>query len=185
MDTNHPPSNPSVDFDKSDLGARGIVMFFVALGVFAIAMHLAVLGLWVGLSKVTEKHDTEISPLAKQTVTPRSEVLMNTANVNIQKFPEPRLQDDDTGDMQRFLLKESAALTSAPSQDADGTMHIPIEMAMKTVLTNLPVRANGKLLVQNPGVGQQYSYPTAETAQQTTTASETTEQKQEQAPETK
>jgi hypothetical protein len=190
MDTSHPPangapSNPSVTFDKSDLGARGIVMFFIALGVFAIAMHLAALGLWVTLSKVTEKHDAETSPLAKQTVTPRSEVLMNTANVHLEHFPEPRLQNDDTGDMQRFLLKEAAALTSS-AQDADGTVHIPIDEAMNTVITRLPARANGTRLVENPGVGRQYSYPTAtvETAP-ATTAGETSEHEQQPAVEAK
>ncbi len=35
---------------------------------------------------------------------------MNTANVKMQKFPEPRLQHDDAGDMERFLLQQAAEL---------------------------------------------------------------------------
>jgi hypothetical protein len=153
--------NPSVTFDKSDLGARGILIFFVVLGIFAICMNLIVVGLWAGLSKVTEKHDTEISPLAPKTVTPRSEIMMNTANINIQKFPEPRLLSDDTVEMERLLLKETETLTAEPWQDAQGNVHLPIEQAMKVEATRLPVRAGGTVLPNYPGAGSEYSYPEA------------------------
>jgi hypothetical protein len=171
MDTNRPhenhehesdAGNPSVNFDKTDLGARGILVFFVVLAIFAIAMHLVVLGLWVGLTKVTDKHDTEISPLAPKTVSPRSGIMMNTANINIQKFPQPRLQNDDTGDMERFLLKETAALTAEPWQDAQGNVHLPIDQAIKAVATRLPVRASGAVVPNYPGAGREYSNPAAE-----------------------
>jgi hypothetical protein len=168
MATNHGHGNgelenPSVTYDKSDLGARGILIFFLVLAVFAVCMHLIVLGLWVGLTKATDKHDVELSPLGPHAVTPRSEVMMNTANVNIQKFPEPRLQSDDTGDMTRFLMKESAALTAEPWQDAQGNVHLPIDEAIKLTATRLPARASGGSAVSNyPGAGQTYSYPSAQ-----------------------
>lgn len=168
MATNHghgndDAGNASVTYDKSDLGARGILIFFVVLGVFAIGMHLIVLGLWAGLNKVADKHDTEISPLAPKMVSPRSGVMMNTANINVQQFPEPRLQNDDTGDMQRFLLKETAALTADPWQDAQGNVHLPIDQAMKAVATRLPVRAGGNALANYPGAGVDYSHRGEET----------------------
>jgi hypothetical protein len=150
--------NPSVTFDKSDLGARGILVFFVVLAVFAVCMNLVVVGLWAGLSKVADKHDTEISPLAPKTVTPRSEIMMNTANINVRKFPEPRLQNDDTADMERFLLKETEALTAEPWQDAQGNVHLPIEQAMKVAATRLPVRSGGTALPNYPGAGGEYSH---------------------------
>jgi len=89
MATNHQhgnddAGNASVTYDRSDLGARGILIFFLVLAVFAVCIHLAVLGMWVGLSKVADKHDPELSPLAPRTVTPRVGVLMNTANINVQ-----------------------------------------------------------------------------------------------------
>ena len=146
------PSNPSVLYDKSDLGAKGILAFFVVLAVFAIAMNLVVLGLWVGLSKVTASRDP-------QTITPRAEILTNTANINVKQFPEPRLQHDDAADMTRFLLKESAALTAEPWQDAQGNVHLPIEQAVKAVATRLPVRAGGSVPPNYPGAGLKYSYP--------------------------
>ncbi|MDR3765074.1 MAG: hypothetical protein P4M01_13380 [Acidobacteriota bacterium] len=162
MATNHEhgkgPVNPEVDFDKTDLGARGILMFFVALGLFAIVMHVAALGIWIGLNKFADKHDPAISPLASNKVTPRSEVLMNTANINIKKFPEPRLQNDDTGDMQRFLLKETSALTADPWQDAQGNVHLPVEQAMSVALTRLTARQGGTAPAERPGIGQEFTH---------------------------
>lgn len=166
MDTNREhgsgPVNPEVAFDKTDLGARGIFMFFVALGLFAVVMHVAALGIWVGLNKFADKHDPATSPLASNKVTPRSEVLMNTANIDIKKFPEPRLQSDDTGDMQRFLRKETAALTAAPWQDAQGNIHLPVAQAMSLTLTRLPVRDGGKAPAERPGIGQEFTHSTAQ-----------------------
>jgi len=71
------------------------------------------------------------------------------------------LQDDDTGDMTRFLLKEAEAQTAQPWQDAQGNVHLPIDQAMKIVATRLPVRAGATGLPNYPGAGLRYSYPIA------------------------
>lgn len=146
--------NPSVGYDKSDLNARGILIFFLVLAIAAVIIHVGILGMWVGMSRIADKHDTELSPLAPKTVTPRAEILQNTANINIQKFPEPRLQDDDTGDMTRYLAKETAALSAQPWQDAQGNVHLPIDQAMKVVATRLPVRTGGTTLPDYPGTAE-------------------------------
>jgi hypothetical protein len=160
--------NPSVEFDKSDLSARGILIFFIVLGVFAVLLNLAVVGMYLGMTKFADKHDKELSPLASKTVMPRAGILTNTANINMQKFPEPRLQDDDTDDMKRFLLKETEAQTAPPWQDAQGSVHLPIDQAMKIVGSRLPVRPGATALPNYPGAGLQYSYPpeSADTATQ-------------------
>jgi hypothetical protein len=173
MATNHehergvnrdPERNPSVEYDRSDLGARGILIFFLVLAVFAVAVHLCVLGIYVGMTRVSEKHEPELSPLAPRTVTPRGSILTNTANVNLQQFPEPRLQSDDTGEMTKLLRNETAILTADPWQDAQGNMHLSIEQAIKLVATRLPVREGGVALENYPGAGREYGSrpPTAD-----------------------
>jgi hypothetical protein len=153
--------NPSVNYDRTDLGARGIIIFFVGLAVFAIIMHVVVLGLYAGMTRFSEKHAAEVSPLAPQTYTPRNEILTNTANVNIEQFPQPRLLHHvrGTGEMTKFLLKQSEVLTAKPWQDADGNVHLPIDLAMKAVLPQLPARAGGVALPNYPGAAREYSYP--------------------------
>lgn len=154
--------NPSVKYDKSDLGARGILIFFLVLLVSAIAVHLCVLGLYVGMTKFADEHAPEVSPLAPKTFTPRAEILTNTLNVNIQQFPQPRLLTHirgPAGEMSKFLQQETAALMAPPWKDAEGNVHLPIEEAMKRVVTRLPVRAGGEPLPNYPGAGQDYSHP--------------------------
>ena len=148
----HGNTNPSVTYDKSDLSAGGILIFFSVMIVFFVAMSLAALGLWVGLNKVADKHDPEPSPLVKDVVTPRSQVLMNTANVKLQKFPEPRLQHDDAGDMERFQLQQAAELMAEPWQDQQGKVHLPIDRAMQLTLGRLNARQSAA--IENyPGAG--------------------------------
>jgi len=168
MATNHEHdsnglSNPSVGYDKSDLGARGILIFFLVLAIFAVCVHLGVLGMYVGMTRIAEQHDPETSPLAPKAVTPRSGILTNTANVNVQKFPEPRLQNDDTGDMTRFLLQETTALNAPSWQDAQGNTHtrLPIDEAIAAVANRLPVRSGGTALPNYPGAGREYSHPSS------------------------
>ena len=96
MTTNHghesgDERNPSVKYDKSDLTARGILIFFLVLVLAAVAVQLVVLGLYAGMTKIADQHAPEISPLAPKTVTPRAEILTNTADVNVEQFPQPRL----------------------------------------------------------------------------------------------
>jgi hypothetical protein len=157
--------NPSVKYDKSDLGARGILIFFLVLLVSAVAVHLGVLGLYVGMTKIADQHAPELSPLAPTTVTPRAGILTNTADVNIEQFPQPRLLTHirgPAGEMSKLLLQEAATLTQKPWQDPEGNVHLPIEQAMKVVVSRLPVRAGTAALPNYPGAGQVYSQPTAQ-----------------------
>lgn len=167
MDTNHghengEPRNPSVGFDKSDLSARGILIFFLVLALSAVAVHFGVLGMYVGMTKIAEQHDTELSPLAPRAVAPKVSILTNTTNINVQKFPDPRLENDSTELMTKFLLQETAALTADPWRDAQGNVHLPIDQAIKVAATRLPMRAGGTVLPNYPGVGREYSNPQAQ-----------------------
>jgi hypothetical protein len=166
--------NASVEYDRSDLSAKGILIFLFVLAAFAVAIHLTVLGLYVGMTRIAEKHEPETSPLVSQTVKPRDGILMNTANVNLEQFPEPRLLKHPTqtgidnrfqgepGEMTKFLVEESAALTAQPWQDEHGNVHLPIDQAMNAVLTRLPARAGSGEVSNYPGAARQYSYPPAD-----------------------
>jgi hypothetical protein len=161
--------NPGVEYDRSDLGAKGILIFFIVLGVFAIFMHVLVLALYAGMTRVAESQDRVLSPLAPQTYTPRQGILTNTANVNAQQFPEPRLsihmsqkamgQNSQPGEMTTFLVQEAAVITAKPWQDQQGNVHLPIDQAMATVLGRLPVRAGAQAQPpMYPGAAREYSY---------------------------
>jgi hypothetical protein len=113
------------------------------------------------MTRISERHDTELSPLAPKTVTPRAGILTNTANVNIKQYPEPRLLTDDTVALTKLRRQETAALAAAPWQDAQGNVHLPIEQAIQLVAPRLAVRENSAAPPNYPGVGREYAYQEA------------------------
>lgn len=135
--------NADVAYEPRDLGARGILIFLVVLLVFGVAIHLAAWGLYHVLSLQAQKRDPRLNPLISgQRRGPYVEsVLQNTSAVNVGQFPQPRLQADDTGDMEKFRLQEETILNSKPWKDQGGSIHISIEDAMKQITQQgLPAR---------------------------------------------
>jgi hypothetical protein len=128
-----PLGNPEVSFERRDLGARGILLFFVLLFLCGAAIHLVIWGVYEGFLKTSEQHAPEVSPVAPPQSAPPPSLLQNTPSVNLERFPEPRLQTDDETDMSRFLWRESQLLNAGPWQDQAGAVHIPIDMAMQII----------------------------------------------------
>jgi hypothetical protein len=64
----------------------------------------------------------------------------------VVKFPEPRLQTDDTADMSKFKEQEDIDLHPAqPYRTSDGAVHIDIDRAMALVAQRgLPTRQPGQ-----------------------------------------
>jgi hypothetical protein len=128
--------NVGVSYEPRDLGARGILVFLVVLFVAGVAIHLVVWGLYAVFTKQAVRNDPQLNPLAasqiKQEPNIRS-VLQNTPAVNVRQFPEPRLQADDTGDMDKLRVEEETILNSTPWKDQAGTVHISINDAMQQI----------------------------------------------------
>jgi hypothetical protein len=137
--------NPEVNFERQDLGARNILLFFAILFIVGVIVHFVVYGVYGAMEKVAARADQQVSPLKLAEAAPKASVLQNTPMVRLGKFPEPRLQSDEVKDMRLFQWKEGQILDpSQPWQDASGAVHIPIEQAMKDLAQKgLPVRRPG------------------------------------------
>jgi len=141
--------------EESDLSIRGIVMFLVTLGFLGILTFVGVGVLvsdrpWVSLGWLEKKFNPP------QPLTPAEQRLQDErAGVGAGKearpaegtrgpewygrgqmeerlkrtFPVPRLQYDDTYDMQTFRNSEDKWLGST-GRDAEGNIHIPVDRAM-------------------------------------------------------
>ena len=150
MSTNHNDGdllrNPAVDYDRSDLSARGILLFLAGLLVAGIFIELVIWGMFRFLSHSTLFVQGNPSPLVQAQVVPAEKTpgarLQNTPGVDTAAFPEPRLQTNDVYDMQTLLQRENKTLyPSQPFEDSTGTVHIPIDQAMALIVERgLPVR---------------------------------------------
>jgi len=133
--------NPAVSFEKRDMGARGILLFFAVLFIAGATIHLVVWGVYVAFVNVSEAHQPPANPMAPRRSAPAPGVLQNAGAVNLKQFPEPRLQSDDATDMNRFLWQEGRLLEAKPWRDQADAIHIPIAEAMRIVAQQgLPAR---------------------------------------------
>ena len=133
--------NPEVSFERRDLGARNILLFFVILFLAGATIHLVIWGMYEGFVKVNQEHAAAPMPMAPKPSAPPATLLQNTPPPDLNRWPEPRLQTDDESDMARFLWQESQLLNAKPWQDQNGVVHIPIDEAMRLVAQKgLPAR---------------------------------------------
>jgi hypothetical protein len=144
MDTNshnsHPAMNPEVGYDHSDLSVRGIIIFLVGVGAAGVIAHLIIWALFVGAKRFTPYAENP-NPMAASETLQAAPPLQNAGPQSTVKFPEPRLQADDTADMSKFKLQEDMDLYPSEPYQKDGAIHININDAMKLIVQRgLPTR---------------------------------------------
>lgn len=146
---NHDPlRNPQVDYDRSDLSPRGILLFLVGLFVVGVFIELVIWGMFHFMARseilFVQGEKTPMTVQNSPLETGSRSVLQNTPGVNMEVFPQPRLQTNDAGDMSEFVQQEQDLLhVKEPFTDSQGAVHIPISMAMQLIAERgLPVRPN-------------------------------------------
>ena len=126
-------AHAEVQYDQSDLSARGIVIFLIALAVTVGLIHLIS---WSFFRYLTGNEPA--APAAAVLVTPPRATQGNP----VQRFPAPVLQPDPVADLDQFRTRLDEHLHSYGWVDQKaGVVHIPIERAMELVAQQgLPVR---------------------------------------------
>jgi hypothetical protein len=143
----------SAGYERSDVKARGILVFIFAMGVLAVVT--AVICFQIG--KVLFAHMAkEDGPKSKWTTTTDVRSLGNMANnpdlqsktgAVVQQFPTPQLQTDDgSQDLVNLHAKEDLLLENYSWIDqSQGKVRIPIERAMELVAqSGLPVASQAE-----------------------------------------
>ena len=152
--------NPAVDYDRTDLSPRGILLFFAGLLIAGIFIELVIWGMFRFLSHSQLFAQGRQSPLATvKAVGPENAPgvdLQNMQQANVGVFPQPRLQTDDVQDMRRLLESEHQVLYPAqPFMDTQGNVHISITDAMKLIeQRGLPVKPAGLAAQADTGKAQ-------------------------------
>jgi hypothetical protein len=132
--------------EESDINVKGILAF----AVFLVVMFIAIFGgmglVQKGLNRWAENMDPAPNPMVAEQLkagggrvgdvpsTQGSEDVQQKLQSIVSSFPEPRLQPDDTRDMDLFRQSEDKILNSYSRVDANGeAVRIPIERAMEIV----------------------------------------------------
>jgi hypothetical protein len=147
-----PLRNPQVDYERADLSPRGILWFLIGMLVAGVFIELVLWGMFHFMARSQKLFpQPAMNPMYQAQQAQKSpaaggarSVLQNTPPINLNVFPEPRLQPNDAGDMGRFLAAEQELLNvKQPFADSSGAVHIPIALAMQLIVErSLPVRSN-------------------------------------------
>jgi hypothetical protein len=131
----HGIRNPEVTFESRDLSARGVMVFLIVLAVAGVIMLVSVWGVY----KYLARGDLAPQPTTNPLMTSNSQ-LRQVGGDPAVTFPMPRLQPDETADMNKFRVREEEILNSYGWVDQQaGKVRIPIERAMELVAkTGLP-----------------------------------------------
>ena len=131
--------NEEMDFEREDLGAKPILIFLLALIIGCVLVAILLKGLYSVLDRYEGHHQAAQSPLVQQNTA------ADTRNVepgDIKKFPQPRLESDETTEINDFRMQEEQTLNSYGWVDQPaGVARIPIDRAMALLAQRgLPTR---------------------------------------------
>jgi hypothetical protein len=127
-------------YERRDIGAAGVLYFLLGLAVAGLLVYLIVAGLYSYLDKRSEAEQAPVNPLVTNAPT---DTRLIPKGYPQSAFPDPRLEDDERGQLNAIRLKEEQTLATYNWIDQKaGTVRIPIDRAMDIVAQRgLPVRA--------------------------------------------
>jgi hypothetical protein len=126
----HENHHEEVGFEREDLGSKPIIGFIVSLVISGIVIYYAIWGIFHFLDAYDKKHQQYRSALVQVEKANPRDVQANA----IQRFPEPRLEDNERTELNGFRYSEEQELNSYGWVDKNaGIAHIPIEQAMQSI----------------------------------------------------
>ncbi len=130
--------NEEMDFEREDLGAKPILIFLLGLIIGCVLVALVLKGLYSYLDSHENHHRPVENPLVQQTTKDTRIVEKG----DIKKFPQPRLESDETTEINAFRMQEEQTLNSYGWVDQQaGVARIPIDRAMALLVQRgLPTR---------------------------------------------
>ena len=127
----HGHEHPGNDlgFEREDLGPRPVFGFLISLAILGILIYYVIWGIFYFLDSFNRRTQPVRAPLVQ--------VESNTREVpsaRIARFPEPRLEENERGELAGFRYGEEEQLNSYGWVDEKtGVAHIPIAQAIELV----------------------------------------------------
>jgi hypothetical protein len=130
------------DYERSDIGVSGILYFLAGLALAGLVTYFIVDGLYHFLDRRSAETQTPVSPLVTNAPADTRHIQKDYPQ---SAFPDPKLEEDERGQLNGIRLTEEQTLSSYDYIDQKaGTVRIPIDRAMDLIAQRgLPVRAQG------------------------------------------
>jgi len=123
------PHHGEAEYEHQDLSSLAIFGFLIALVVLGVLIQFVISGTLHFFEKYNAGHQPHQNPLLQpgtetRTVTPAT----------IEKFPQPRLEDNERRELRDFREHEIQSLNSYGVDQSSGATHIPIAQAMQLIV---------------------------------------------------
>jgi len=127
-------------YERQDIGAAGVLYFLLGLAVAGFLVYFIVDGLFHYLDKRSEAEQTPVNPLVTNAPADTRHIPKDYPQ---GAFPNPKLEEDERGQLNGIRLKEEQTLSTYDYIDKNaGTVRIPIDRAMDLIAQRgLTVRA--------------------------------------------
>ena len=127
-------------YERRDIGAGGVLYFLLGLAVAGLIVYFIVEGLFVYLDKRSEAQQTPVNPLVTNAPVDTRRIPKDYPQ---GAFPNPKLEEDERGQLNGIRLKEEQTLSTYDYIDKNaGTVRIPIDRAMDLIAQRgLPTRS--------------------------------------------
>jgi hypothetical protein len=139
---NHANSAGNDGYERSDIGVAAILYFLAGLAVAGVLAYFVVEGLYHYLDKRAEAGQAPVNPMVTNAPADTRHIPRDYPQ---GAFPDPKLEEDERGQLNGIRLKEEQTLSTYDYVDKNaGTVRIPIERAMDLIAERgLPSRAQG------------------------------------------
>jgi len=156
-----------VAYEREDLSPRGIFAFLIGLALVGVLIHFTLKGMYGYLETYEKQHQP---PLNSRKV----------SNADIARFPQPRLETNESLEINDFRLQEEKKLNSYGWIDQKaGIARIPIDRAMQLLAQRgLPTRLQAGAVPPSPVNMARQAVTRSNTSQQPKTSRKRKEVKQ-------
>jgi hypothetical protein len=129
-------------YEHQDLQASSVLYFFLGLAVVTLLCTFALRGVFAVLEHREKALEPPVNPLVTNVPSDTRHIASGYPQ---SAFPNPKLEEDERGQLNGIIIDEDKALYSYGWVDEKaGTVRIPIERAMELIAQRgLPVRAQG------------------------------------------
>ena len=124
------PDHDDLGFEREDLGGKPVFGFILTVVIGGVLIYYVIWGIFYFLDAYDKKNQQTRNPMAAiEKANPR-DVPPN----EIQRFPEPRLEENERTELNDFRYGEEQELSSYGWVDKNaGVAHIPIDQAMQLI----------------------------------------------------
>jgi hypothetical protein len=134
-------------FEREDVSTTPLFGFLVGLVVTGVVVYYVIWGVFHFMDAYERKHQQSKSPMVAMQPDTREPNTERTQAKIQQEFPQPRLEDSETTEINDFRYQQDETLASYGWVDqSSGVVRIPIDQAMKLIaqrgLPTLPQAAS-------------------------------------------